>query len=186
MLTLRVILEILHHEGLVTEAYKDSKGVWTWSIGITNASGHQVYPRYLDTPQTIERCLEVYIWLLKTKYYPEVLAAFKGKTLTEAQLAAALSFHWNTGAIGVATWVKSWKLGLPSDAKTQFMRYNKPPEIVGRRRAERDLFFDGKWQGSGYVTLYDVMKPSYHPRWRSARRINVEKTVAKLLAAQND
>lgn len=186
MLTLRIVLEILHHEGLIQEAYKDSKGVWTWSVGITNASGHQVYPRYLDNPQPIERCLEVYIWLLKKKYLPEVLRAFSGKTLTEAQLAAALSFHYNTGAIGEATWVKSWKLGLPKDAKEQFMRYNKPAEIVGRRRAERDLFFDNKWIGSGRVALYGIMRPSYSPRWKSAQRIDVTAIVSRLLAKEND
>lgn len=186
MLTLRIILEILHHEGLVREAYKDSVGVWTWSVGITNASGHKVHPRYVDNPQTVERCLEVYLWLLRTKYLPEVLAAFKGVTLTEAQLAAALSFHWNTGAIGVASWVKSFKLGDRKFAYTQFMNYNRPVEIYERRKAERELFFEGKWHNQGKVTLYtEVRKPSYIPNWRSAQRINVSEIVRKLLAAEN-
>ena len=32
-ITHRVTLEVVTHEGLVPEAYKDSVGVWTWSLG---------------------------------------------------------------------------------------------------------------------------------------------------------
>ena len=59
-LTPRIVGEILQHEGLAREAYRDSVGVWTWSVGITDASGHKV-ARYRDNPQTIERCLEVFV-----------------------------------------------------------------------------------------------------------------------------
>ncbi len=40
----------------------------------------------------------VYLWLLREKYLPAVLAAFGPHDPTEAQFGAALSFHWNTGA----------------------------------------------------------------------------------------
>ena len=71
-LTPRILGEILQHEGLAREAYRDSVGVWTWSVGITDASGHKV-ARYRDNPQTIGRCLEVFVWLLETRYLPAVL-----------------------------------------------------------------------------------------------------------------
>jgi GH24 family phage-related lysozyme (muramidase) len=97
-LTPRIACELLAHEGLVREAYRDSQGVWTWSVGITDASGHRV-ERYRDNPQTLERCLEVYVWLLQRRYLPPVLAAFGRHDPAEHELAAALSFHYNTGAI---------------------------------------------------------------------------------------
>ena len=103
-ITLRVALELLSHEAIVREAYKDSVGVWTWGVGVTDASGHKVQ-RYIDSPQTIERCLEIYVWLLRTRYAPAVRKAFEGHNLSEHEFAAALSFHYNTGAIGRATWV---------------------------------------------------------------------------------
>ena len=53
-LTPRILGEILQHEGLAREAYRDSVGVWTWSVGITDASGHRV-ARYRDNPQPLER-----------------------------------------------------------------------------------------------------------------------------------
>ena len=91
-LTPRIVGEILQHEGLAREAYRDSVGVWTWSVGITDASGHRV-SRYRDNPQPLERCLEVFVWLLTTRYLPAVLAAFGAREPTEPQLAAALSVH---------------------------------------------------------------------------------------------
>ena len=68
-LTPRIVAEVLQHEGLAREAYRDSVGVWTWSVGITDASGQNV-ARYRDNPQSIERCLEVYVWLLTARYLP--------------------------------------------------------------------------------------------------------------------
>lgn len=177
-LTARVALEIIGHEAIVLEAYKDSRGVWTWSIGITNASGHEVYPRYKDSPQTIEHCIEVYLWLLRARYMPDVIKAFGSFVLTEAQFAAALSFHYNTGAILKADWVKQVKAGDLAAARESIMNYRKPPEIIGRREKERDLFFDGKWSQNGHAIVYPVKKPSYTPDWRNARTVDVTAAVA--------
>lgn len=182
-LTERGVLELISHEAIVQEAYKDSVGVWTWAIGVTNASGHEVYPRYKDNPQSLARCIEVSVWLMRTKYLPDVLKAFEGRALTEAQLTASLSFHYNTGAIGRADWVKSWKAGLTEIARAQIMNWKSPPEIVRRRAAERDLFFDGKWSGDGTATVYPVSKPSYSPAWSKAKKVDVTAAVKVALNA---
>jgi len=179
-ITERVAMEIISHEAIVPEAYKDSKGVWTWGIGVTNASGHKVN-RYKDNPQTIERCLEIFIWLLNTKYVPAVKEAFEGFTLTEEQFAAALSFHYNTGAIKKASWVRLFKEGKVEEAKESFMSWKKPPEIITRRTKECALFFEGVWSAEGKATVYDVKKPSYTPNWSSARTVDITKDLEKLL-----
>lgn len=178
-LTPRIVAELLHHEGLVREAYRDSVGVWTWSVGITDASGHRV-GRYRDNPQPIERCLEVFVWLLRTRYLPAVVAAFAGHDASEPQLAAALSFHWNTGAIARATWLKRFLAGDTGGAADTFLDWCRPSEVVPRRRCERDLFFAGTWTGTGTVTLYDVAKPSYRPV--RPRRIDVTDMLKGVLA----
>lgn len=177
-LSKRTLLELVSHEGIVKEAYKDSKGIWTWGIGVTNASGHNVN-RYKDNPQTLKRVIEVFEWLVRVKYLPDVEDAFEGFPLTEAQLAAALSFHYNTGAIKRATWVKNFKAGEIERAKVNFMQYRRPPEIIPRREKERDLFFDGKWSNNGTALLYEqVNKPSYTPKWSSAKRVNIEEELS--------
>lgn len=166
-----VAIELASHEGLVRQAYKDSKGIWTWSIGITSMSGHQV-ERYIGKPQTLEHCLAIYVWALE-KYAADVRRAFAAKPLNKHQFAAALSFHYNTGAIGRATWVKKWLAGDVAGARKAIMDWRKPAEIVPRRQKERDLFFDGKWSNNGTVTEYTRLKASGAPDWSSAVRTNI-------------
>lgn len=180
-LTERIVLEILEHEALVLEAYRDSAKVWTWSAGLTNASGHTVFPRYKDNPQPIKRCIEVYLWALRERYLPTVLRAFT-RPLAEHELGAALSFHWNTGAIGTADWVELVNEGRMDEARRSIMNWSKPKEIIARRKLERDLFFDGRWTSDGLVTVYEVSKPSYVPKWSSARQVDVRDALRELLA----
>lgn len=172
-LTKRALIELVEHEGIVLEAYKDSVGVWTWGIGVTDKSGHKI-GRYKDNPQTLERVVEIFEWLVRTQYLPDVLEAFKGHDLNEHQLAAAVSFHYNTGAIKRASWVKLFKQGKIAQARQAFMQWRKPDEIVKRRTAERDLFFDGKWSDADLATVYTrVRKPSYTPDWGSATKVDI-------------
>ena len=168
----RSLLELLSHEGIVCEAYKDSVGVWTWGVGVTDASGHRVL-RYKDNPQPISKVIEIFKWLIATKYLPDVKKAFTVE-LNEAQLAAALSFHYNTGAIKKASWVKSFNKGDVDKAYQEIMNWRTPSSIIERREKERDLFFNGHWSNDGMATVYTVVnKPSYTPRWSSAERIDI-------------
>lgn len=45
-----VAMEVAAYEALVRQTYKDSKGVLTWCVGMTNATGHRV-ERYIGKPQ---------------------------------------------------------------------------------------------------------------------------------------
>ncbi len=180
-ITVKVMQEIIDHEAIICEAYKDSVGVWTWGVGVTSASGHKV-ERYIDNPQPISKVIEVYEWLLREKYAPDVTAAFKGAALTEAQFTAALSFHYNTGAIRRASWVKSFLAGKRDLARQEFMNYRKPVEIIERRTKERDLFFDGKWSGTGKTKIIQVRKPSYQPAWSTIKRVDITADLVAALA----
>lgn len=180
-LTVRALQELVEHEAIVQEAYLDSKGILTWGIGVTNKSGHRV-ERYRDNPQSIERCIEIFVWLLRTEYVPDVEAEFAGHELTEAQFAAALSFHWNTGAIGQASWCDAWKAGDIADARRRFMQWRKPAEIIPRREKEAALFFDGKWSQDGLADVIPVRKPSYLPDFRNARQVDIRADLERALA----
>lgn len=173
-LSKRSLLELISHEAIVLEAYRDSKGIWTWGIGVTDESGHKV-ARYKDNPSDLSKVIEIFKWLVETKYLPDVLEAFKGVTLKEHELAAALSFHYNTGAIKRAAWVQSFLKGDVVRAKREFLNWRSPPEIIPRREKERDLFFEGKWTSDGTTSVYPVRKPSYKPNWSGAKRINISK-----------
>jgi len=175
----RTALEIASHEAIIREAYKDSAGVWTWSVGLTNATGHNV-ERYKDNRQTLQHCLAIYVWALEN-YAEAVRAEFEGFPLTQEQFAGALSFHWNTGAIRSATWPDLWKQGHIDAARASFMSWRKPPEILERRKKEARLFFDGIWSNNGTVKEYGVRKPSYTPRWNTAVITNITDELKALL-----
>jgi GH24 family phage-related lysozyme (muramidase) len=172
-------MEVAAHEGMVRQAYRDSTDVWTFSVGITSKSGHQV-ERYIGRPQPLAYCLDV--WLTVLEHYAEdVRKAMAGRPLTEAQFAAALSFHWNTGAIHRAGWVKHWKAGNDAKARKAIMDWRKPAEITPRRQAERDLFFSGKWSGDGRMTEYTRLDSRHRPIWGSAVKVDVGSAIADLL-----
>jgi len=164
MITLKTAVEIASHEVVIRQAYKDSVGVWTWGVGITNASGHNV-ERYIDNPQPMQKCIEVFQWALER--YADDVREVLGDDLTEEQFAAALSFHWNTGGIKRASWVDHFNAGNIDAAKKAFMAWRKPPEIIPRRQCECDLFFDGVWSNKGTVPEYTRLKSNYTPDWSS-------------------
>lgn len=179
-LTLRGALELFSHEAIIREMYKDSVGVSTWAAGLTAAAGVNV-EQYKDKPASMQTCIDATVERIIKKYLPETLAAFPGRTLTEAELSAALSFHWNTGAIGRADWVKLWLAGKKDEAFAAIMNWKSPPGVVGRRQKERDLFFKGVWSSDGKVNTYEVNKPSYSPKWSSLKRVDVSVELKKAL-----
>lgn len=170
-------LEIAYHEAIIRQAYKDSVGVWTWSVGLTNATGHNV-ERYKGNPQTMEQCLAVYVWALNN-YADAVRKVFAGTPLTEAQFAAALSFHWNTGSIAKASWVGMFKAGRMADAERSFKTWNKAggkvvQGLTTRRAQEADLLFRGKWANDGTILEYTRLTGNYTPIWSSGKRVHIE------------
>lgn len=174
-----IALEVASHEAVIRQAYKDSVGKWTWSVGLTSASGHNV-ERYIGKPQPMQKCIDVYIWALRN-YSKQVLEAFAGYHLTKNEFAAALSFNWNTGAIKRAAWVKSVKLGHRALARAQFMNWVTPKEITARRRAERDLFFDNKWSNNGTTIEYTKLTSRHRPVWSSAVRRDISREVDRAI-----
>lgn len=173
----KIVMEIASVEAVIRQAYKDSKGNWTWSVGLTSATGHDV-ERYIGKPQSMQHCMDIWIWAMQ-RYADEVSAAFKGHDLTEAQSAAALSFHWNTGAIGRAEWVKKWKSGDVSGAHKGFMNYRSPPDIIDRRKKERDLFFDSTWSGDGKMGEYTRLTKANTPVWGSRVTVDVSEELKR-------
>lgn len=177
-LTANIAMELISHEAIVTEAYRDSGGIWTWGIGITNRSGHIVHPRYLDRPQTLRHCLDVFADVVRTTYLPVVARVFADYPLTEAQVGAALSFQYNTGGLPQASWAKCVLAGDLAGAYENLMAWNKSGGRVShalslRRARERDLFFDGIWSNDGTALVIPVAKPAYTPDLERSRRIPV-------------
>lgn len=170
-LTPRIVAAVAHEEGLVLEAYKDSVGVWTWALGVAETGGHNVR-QYIDKPSAIEAAVAASIDIMRRKYLPAVQSAFEGFRLKEHEIAGALSFHWNTGSIRKASWIKAWREGDIAAARKGYLAWNKPAAIIGRRKSDAALFFDAVWP-SLLVPVYPVRKPSYLPNTSKAKLVDI-------------
>lgn len=172
----RVALEVAYHEALVRQAYRDSGGTWTWSVGLTAATGHKV-DRYIDRPQPLQHCMDVYVWALR-RYSRQVVDVFRGHQITREAFAGAVSFHWNTGGIRSARWPKLYMSGDHKEAEASFREWNKSGGKVNaaltRRRAdEADLIWRGLWRNDGTMTEIARLTGNHRPDWSSAIRVDV-------------
>lgn len=145
------------HEGVALKAYRDPVGVWTIGAGLTAASG--VVKPHAGMILSAREASELLDAALKRNYEPAVASAMtylKGSTVvTPSQTAfdAGVSFHFNTGAIGKATWVKRWRAKAQAAAiRAGLVAWNKGggrvlPGLTRRRKEEADLLLDGVYTG---------------------------------------
>lgn len=162
------LMALIGHEGIVLSPYRDSKGVWTLGVGHTKAAGN-------PDPATFqgELMLGEAIGLFRhdvMRYEAEVAKAVK-VPLKQHEFDALVSFHYNTGAIGKASFVKKLNAGDRAGAIKGIMDWRKPAEIVPRRTAERDLFRDGKYPPP-YASIYPATK-SGAVEWSKGKRIDL-------------
>lgn len=172
------LMEIISHEGIVLTPYYDSVGVLTWGVGHTAKAGDPLPSRQWGRVATVKEVFEVFRKDME-RYAAQVRLEFP-KGLTQAQFDAAVSFHFNTGAIHKATWVKKFNAGDIAGARKSFMDWRKPPEIIPRRKREFDLFFSGKYSGGGKATVYPA-NASGTVQWTQGKVIDLK---AALLGAQ--
>jgi lysozyme len=134
------------HEGVVLTAYRCPAGVWTIGAGLTAASG-VVRPHAGMTISRAEagRLLKL---ALARNYEPAVRNAM-GPVASHA-FDGAVSFHFNTGAIGRASWVGAYKARHWAQVRSSLALWNKGggrvlPGLERRRREEADVILLDKW-----------------------------------------
>jgi lysozyme len=141
------IAALEHEEGVVLRAYRCPAGKWTIGAGITSAAGvGKVGPGMVITAARARAMLST---ALSRNYEPSVTGAMPGAA--QHEFDAGVSFHFNTGAIGRASWVKLWR-GKATQAaiSAKFKLWNKGggkvlPGLVKRRERELEMLFDGKY-----------------------------------------
>lgn len=163
------LIEIAAHEGIVTSPYRDSVGVWTVGIGHTASAGNP-NPAIDRREFSIAEIMDIFARDI-AKFEKRVNQAFKVK-LKQHEFDAAVSMDFNTGGIHRASWVRHVNSGNRSAAKKAFMNWRKPPEIIPRRRKERDLFFSGKYTANGMANSYPASAAG-RVLWGRGKRVNV-------------
>ena len=179
------IAAITAHEGIVPGPYLDSVKVWTFGIGHTAAAGApdpatmaRGMPEDIDV--RLEAVFSVFARDLAT-YEREVRAAIT-VPVAQHEFDAAVSFHYNTGAIARAEWVKSLNSGDRAGAAAGIMNWTRPKSIIPRRDAEQRLFRDGAYPGK--PTPVWRVDTAGNVIWKAVMTLSPEEVAARLPAAQ--
>jgi len=163
-------------EGVVLRAYRDVAGVWTIGAGLTAASG-VVAPK-AGMAITREEADRLLVRALRRNYEPAVLRAMPGAS--QREFDAGVSFHFNTGSIGKASWVNAWLVRQWPGVHAGLLKWVRGggkvlPALASRREREFRLMREG---------LYAVLPtaPKVRP---SAARIVVPLSAAEVQAARD-
>lgn len=144
-------------EGAPLRAYRDVVGVWTIYAGLTAASGVVVPKAGMVITEAEGQAL--LRRALRDNYEPAVAMSMThvaGSAVIrplQHEFDAGVSFHFNTGAIKRATWVKRWKAkAARADVRASLLQWNKGggrvlPGLAARREREAAMLQDAQYRG---------------------------------------
>jgi lysozyme len=167
------LMALVGHEGIVLSTYLDSEKVPTIGIGHTAAAGP-------PNPKTFTGKLSIAeafaLFRKDVSKYEAAVAATVKVPLKQHEFDALVSFHYNTGAIGKASFVKKLNAGDRAGAIKGIMDWKKPAAIIPRRTAERDLFRTGIYPAP-FANIYPV-KANGTPDFGKPVRVDLRKMLA--------
>ena len=128
---------ITEEEGKRNRAYKDSKGLWTIGVGHLIRPGEEHLLTATLTDQEVEELLRSDL-----KWCSEAVESAVRVPLAQAQFDALYSLCFNIGgtAFKKSTVVRKLNANDYHGAADAILMWNKPPELVKRRKRERELF----------------------------------------------
>ena len=131
---------IAEREGLKTTAYLDSRGVLTIGIGHTSAAGP---PKVTEEMTITEKQAHEIFRKDNARFRAECLHLVK-VPLHQHEFDALASFIFNLGSTQFAgsTALKRLNAGDYDGCAEAMLWWNKPPEIMSRRRGEHQQFLD--------------------------------------------
>lgn len=128
---------LIGREGERLTAYRDSVGIWTVGVGHTTAAGVPAVKPGMKITKAQSR--EILARDL-VKFENVIMNAVKVK-LTPNQWDALFSICFNVGPkFAQSTCIRRLNAGDVKGAAEAILMWNKPPEILSRRRAERLQF----------------------------------------------
>lgn len=117
---------IRSYEGRALRAYQDEVGVWTVGYGLTNMDKGLPWKVSAGLTITAEQAEWHLFKSLTENYVPAVRKALDPTKVSQPQGAqdGGLSFHFNTGAIGRASWPRLLMAGNVASAKASIESWN--------------------------------------------------------------
>jgi lysozyme len=128
---------LILREGKRNKAYQDIKGIWTIGVGHT---GPNVYEGLAWTDQQIEDAFTDDV-----KWAENAVNKLVTVPLEQHQFDALVSWTFNIGETGFrkSTALKLLNAGNTKQVPAGIEMWNKPPELMSRRRAEAEQFRSG-------------------------------------------
>lgn len=132
---------LIAREGFKTTAYRDTKGIWTIGVGHTAAAGGLV-------PKAGMKITEAQVselFAVDIKQYEKAVRDAIKVPLADHQFDSLVSLCFNIGTGGFtrSTLVKRISAGASkTDIANAFLMWNKPSEIIGRRKTEVVQYLD--------------------------------------------
>lgn len=136
--------KIIQREGVFLHAYRDSVGVWTIGTGHTTAAGPpKVTPGMLITKEQNDSILMKDLGPIEQQ-----AAEYIKVPVSQNQYDAIISIVFNVGPkFWKGTSIRKLNQGDYKGAAEAIMLWNKPLEIIGRRRSEQQQFLTPDTKG---------------------------------------
>lgn len=167
------LVELVGHEGVCLSKYKDSVGVWTIGIGATKTE----IPDLASWPLNKTILMQEAFDLLKKGIvkYENALNAHIKKPIRQTEFDALCSWCYNVGVgwVPKASVIRKINAGFHGqELYDALMMFQKPKEIIGRRRKEAELIRDGKYSNNGQALLFPVSSKG-NPVYGAGKQIDV-------------
>lgn len=130
--------KLIAREGAKLHAYKDTVGVWTIGVGHTSAAGEP----HVTPGLTITKAECDAIFARDLVQYERAVDKAVKVSVTQGEFDAMVSLCFNIGIGGFSksSVVRLLNRGDRAGAAAAFMMWDKPAEIIGRRRGEQKQF----------------------------------------------
>lgn len=132
---------LMQREGVRLRAYRDTRGILTVGVGHSSAAGPpHVYPWTRITEADAET-----IFMRDLAPFEAAVNRCIKREIPQTSYDSLVSLCYNIGAGGFAgsSVVKQINLGNMQEAANDFLLWDRPPEILDRRRSERNQFLRG-------------------------------------------
>ena len=147
--SLRGALEIMAHEAIVLNRYRDVKNIWTIGVGVTASAKAMINPSTFLGEVTVRQAYDLFREILP-KYEAIVNRALAGREVEQHEYDALVSLAYNAGNIAKPQTMRKIAEGDVAGA-IDLWRMDKV--LWNRRNKEVALARTGRYP-SEYVTVY--------------------------------